>query len=85
MSKRNWQAAKRRRQQMHAAVREMAPLPESPRTQARNLGHHLRFQRSGDRGVSARGAQGCDAYARRNYTKITLPKLKFLEGKEDGQ
>lgn len=39
----------------------------------------------GERGYSTRGAQGHDSYARRNYTKITLPKLKFLEGDDDGR
>ncbi len=74
----NWEANKRR--QAVAAVGRPTQLPEDPEKIASQLHQHNR--KAGVRGYTTRGAQTVDAYARRNYSgPITLPRLKFLEGK----
>ena len=81
MKRANWAKAREREKRAQAArERYPHPLPPDERAEARKARAHAHFHRSGDRGVSVRGAQGADSYARRNYTKVTLPRIKFLEG-----
>ena len=81
----NWQALKlrKRRSAAKAAIPHPRPIDEQRQHKMLKAGARLDKWQQGERGVSTRGAQSLDAYARRNYAApITLPKLKFLESPE---
>ena len=76
----NWDRARQDRKRRKELQQGACRLPTDGQDAAVKARMHADFHRSGDRGVSVRGAQGADSYARRNYTKVTLPRIKFLEG-----
>lgn len=76
----NWKAHAQRRKARQEAEQIPPRLPPDETREAKALYHYTRFRQSGERGYSVRGAQGHDAHARRNYTKVTLPRVKWLEG-----
>ena len=82
MKKLNWHASdlRKRCSALKAEMPHPSPLDEQRKDERRETAARQDKWQRGERGYSTRGAQGHDAYARRNHAApITLPKLKFLE------